>query len=554
MVEANIRIRESGVPNAEGLQLPTRSKFDINFMDAELEKCAYPDRQVTKFLKYGWPLRRKHVPANINSVVTNHKGATEYKKDIDNYLNLEISEGATIGPFSEIPFADSCISPLNSVPKSDDSRRVILDLSHPKNSERSVNAQVDNEFFQGEKILLTFPGVDDLVNIVKQKGRGCLLFKRDLKRAYRQIFIDPGDIHLLGYKWDNSFYFDCALPMGLNISAYICQRTTNALKAIAESHGCDCVFYLDDGAGAERPSDADIAFQILGLIIYLSGCEESVPKIFYPNTRMPFLGVLFDTLSCTLEITPERLAEIKTLIAKWENKRQATRNELESLIGKLSFVAACVRPGRVFLARIINALSGWPETPLEIPQEIRRDLWWWGEFISTYNGVSMMPWHEWCRPDAELTTDACLQGGGATFRGEHFACKFPDWILQSEPNINFLEFLVLIVAVKIWKSKLKGLRVVVHCDNLVTVFVVNTGRAKSRDLQRACRELAFQAATGEVEIRSQHISGAHNRVADWLSRYHCSAGAKKLFDDWNLFECSKEVIVSPELFRFNDKW
>ena len=29
--------------------------------------------------------------------------------------------------------------------------------------------------------------------VIKTKGKGCLLFKRDLKRAYRQICVDPKD-------------------------------------------------------------------------------------------------------------------------------------------------------------------------------------------------------------------------------------------------------------------------------------------------------------------------------------------------------------------------
>ena len=60
-----------------------------------------------------------------------------------------------------------------------------------------------------------------LVDLVVQCGRGCAMFKRDLKRAYRQIPIDPGDIHVLGYKWDNKLYFDTALPMGLKISCTV---------------------------------------------------------------------------------------------------------------------------------------------------------------------------------------------------------------------------------------------------------------------------------------------------------------------------------------------
>ena len=369
-------------------------------------------------------------------------------------------------------------------------------MSFPREKQTSVNSLVENEIFEGSPIEVKLPKVDDLVQIIKQKGRGCLLFKRDLKRAYRQIFIDPGDVHLFGFQWEGRTYLDCALPMGLSISAYICQRVTNAISFIAHTHGVDCVTYLDDVAGAEIPSQADAACQTLGSVFHECGVVEAHEKIHFPATRMPFVGILFDTEKLTLEITPERLSEIKRLLSSWLSKQQATRNELESLLGKLNFIAFCMRPGRIFLARLYNALSGWPARAIPIPPEIVRDIWWWFKFVSSYNGISMMPWQEFGEPDAELTTDACLLGGGATFQGEHISFRFPEHITRDNPNINFLEFITVIVAARVWKEKLRNKRLVIHCDNLVTVHVINTGRSKSRNLQRASCELVYHSATG----------------------------------------------------------
>ena len=106
--------------------------------------------------------------------------------------------GAILGPFTENPFQCSVfLSPLNSVPKKDSNeRRIILDLSYHSGS--SVNEFVSKDFYLGKKVTLTYPGVDDLVAILKTKGKGCLLFKRDLKRAYRQIGIDISDSSLVG--------------------------------------------------------------------------------------------------------------------------------------------------------------------------------------------------------------------------------------------------------------------------------------------------------------------------------------------------------------------
>jgi hypothetical protein len=62
-------------------------------------------------------------------------------------------------------------------------KRVILDLSFPAGN--SVNDLISKEFYLGNKINLTYPKVDNLVGIIKDKGTGCLVFKKDLKRAYK---------------------------------------------------------------------------------------------------------------------------------------------------------------------------------------------------------------------------------------------------------------------------------------------------------------------------------------------------------------------------------
>ena len=62
---------------------------------------------------------------------------------------------------------------------------------------------------------LTYPGVDKWVEIVKAKGKGCLLFNRDLRRAYRHIPIDLGDLSFVGYTFNGKLYFDKVLSMGL---------------------------------------------------------------------------------------------------------------------------------------------------------------------------------------------------------------------------------------------------------------------------------------------------------------------------------------------------
>ena len=77
--------------------------------------------------------------------------------------------------------------------------------------------------------------------MINDNGPGCLLYKFDLSRAYRQLHTDPGDIHLLGY------------IVGTELQrvaySYLLRRTTNAVSYLFHQIGHTILNYLDDFAG-----------------------------------------------------------------------------------------------------------------------------------------------------------------------------------------------------------------------------------------------------------------------------------------------------------------
>jgi hypothetical protein len=58
------------------------------------------------------------------------------------------------------------------------------------------------------------------------------------------------------------------------------------------------------------------------------------------------LGGLFESEKLTLEVTVERILKIS-----WFRKKKSSLKELQSLLGKLHFISACVRPGWIFVGR-----------------------------------------------------------------------------------------------------------------------------------------------------------------------------------------------------------
>ncbi len=190
----------------------------------------------------------------------NHKGAKDFPVELKQYFQKEIESNTVLGPFEKNPFRTGVlVSPLNTVPKKDSlERRVILDLSMPKG--RALNDTIPKDVYLGQKVTLVYPKVDDLVRSVQQKGVGALMFKLDLRKAYRQIFLDPGDYHKVGFTFQNKLMFDTVLSMGLRSAAHICQRVTNAISFIMRGIGLCLHNYLDDLMGIESRTWLNLPF------------------------------------------------------------------------------------------------------------------------------------------------------------------------------------------------------------------------------------------------------------------------------------------------------
>ena len=194
-IKANKIISDSGLPNYVGARIKLPSPFNFEFLEKHLHD--FKDKIVIQFLKYGFPLGHDGKTGST-LVPDNHVGATEFPVEMNRILKKELKVGSAIGPFEKSPFANARFSPLNSVPKKDsDQRRLILDLSFPQGN--SINDGIDKDTYEGIQEKLVLLSIDDLTSRIMQLGAGCRIFKIDLSRGYHQFFIDPGQIHFLGY-------------------------------------------------------------------------------------------------------------------------------------------------------------------------------------------------------------------------------------------------------------------------------------------------------------------------------------------------------------------
>ena len=319
--------------------------------------------------------------------------------------------------------------------KDETSRRVIVDLSWPEGI--SVNSGIDKDVYLGDDVSLTYPTIDTLTSIIISKGPGALMFKTDLSRAYKQLFVDPREIHMLAFKWKNCIYIDKTLPFGLRSAAYLCQRTTNMIRYILKQRDVDIVNYIDDLGGADTPEKASLSYQVLKQTLKEIGVVENEKKACAPSTQMVFLGTLLDSEKMEIRITDDRMFEIRSILPKWLQRKSASKRELQTLIGKLQFVGKCVKPSRIFISRILVLLRGLKHSryKVRLNTEFRKDIQWWINFMHVYNGVSMIKTCDWSKVDQIFTTDACLTGCGGMFGNQFFHRQFPEFVAQKNPSI-----------------------------------------------------------------------------------------------------------------------
>ena len=99
-------------------------------------------------------------------------------------------------------------------------------------------------------------------------------------------------------------------------------------------------------------------------------------------------------------------------------------------------------------------------------------------------------------------------------------------------KIAHLEMLNVVVALKVWGQQWANKCVKLFCDNQAVVEVLSAGRARDQVLATCARNVWFLTATYNIALMVSHIQGAHNNVADLLSRWENTEEHHKKLYQW----------------------
>ncbi|CAG2200279.1 unnamed protein product [Mytilus edulis] len=161
--------------------------------------------------------------------------------------------------------------------------------------------------------------------------------------------------------------------------------------------------------------------------------------------------------------------------------------------------------------------------------DIAQDILWWNNFISSFNGKSLILDQY---PVTSVATDACRSGAGGFFDNDWFyvnwQCDFP---FAENLHINELEALSVVFAARRWAKAWQNKRVLIFCDNVTTVSCLNKCSSRNATLMSYLRELFWLSASNNFHIKAVHIAGSQGSkemtaLDDIVLDFRCHAYAE----------------------------
>lgn len=366
-----------------------------------------------------------------------------------------------------------------------------------------------------------FQRVDDAAALM---WPGYYMAKVDLKSAYRSVPISEHSQQFTGLKWqfgDQTLYLrDTKLPFGSKLAPGHFHRLSQSVKRMMARKGYGSVVVYIDDFWLIAPTRAACQ-QAQSTLIYLLrklGFQISWGKCVDPTQCLTFLGIELDTINMCLRIPHSKLQQVRQEMLDFSTRRRATKRQLQSLCGKLGWLAAIVFGGRVFLRRVIDLITSIKHKTdrVRLSSDMRQDIHWWLMFMETFNGKSAVLDKS---PITTVFTDTCNAGCGGVYGADWFYCNWSlDWPSAQNLHINHKELLAIVMAATRWASYWSGKRLYIMSDNQAAVGMLNRGTSRHPFVMTALRWLFWLSATHGFHLTGRYIPGITNIAADSASR------------------------------------
>ena len=513
-----------------------------------------------------------------------------------------ISIGAVGGPFSDNSSEVTTVHPMGAVLKKatggkPPKTRLVIDATASELNEALT------------PVPFALPSVSDGVALVQANTR---LAKLDLADGFFHCSVHPDDRHHIGLRapagtvvspaaaarWGDAwrhrirqdgsgdasnllFRGNVAL-FGIKSSPFHFCKLTEMLQWIIRSMGGKTLAFVDDlilasvahrddaGRRCDRVAARSCEAWVVALrtLFNFFGFNEAVHKYEGPSRECEWLGLTLSSMTGRVTIPAGKATKLLALIHDFERRfrkptpgatagtsdARPTRHELQSLIGKLSFVSAAVQGGRCYLRRMYDTLPADVRAPIVLDDAFWLDLAFWPPAIRADTGATM-PQH-FPRPAIATISDASEEAGGFTVvhsygRERHTVAWGEGENLHSS---NWRELATIVRMLVKYADAWTGRRVVHATDNTTAVAAINHGTIRSTrgadDLMPLVREARACVAKHDIDFQAWHMAGT-TMVAegtDGLSRPRRGATPNFfLRDDVTEFVCAFHGLDRAEV-------
>ena len=296
---------------------------------------------------------------------------------------------------------------------------------------------------------------------------------------------------------DHQWYFfvDKCLPFGAAISCAHFQDFSNAVAHIVQIKiQRKIINYLDDFlfvAIMKIWCEQQIS-------VFIEVCDfikfpVSLEKTFWGETKLTFLGLLFDSNNRLVCVPWEKILRMIELIQQVLNnpKKKTTVHQMQKICGYLNFLGRAITPGRAFTRRLYSITSNKTKKDgtkinlnshhhVKLSSENILDLKLWLYFLHHLTAYSRLLADftiSQCAEQIRFFTDASKNpklGCGGWNETEWFMRQWhAEFIIRENPSIAFLELFGVAAGVLLWIKKYQNSQVVINCDNQSVVNMIN---------------------------------------------------------------------------------
>ena len=428
--------------------------------------------------------------------------------------------------------------------------------------------------------------LDQVTDAISKTVPECWMSKIDLSDAFLQLPIEASHCNYMGFRnLKGEFWRYRFSPFGIAAAPWLCQRFAYELKEYMNNKGlqhvaptlsdgtpnpaasydgfCCSASYIDDhhfvhppwlteGQAAEQLTSVQRSVQELGVII-------KPEKVEGPVKLIEFLGVVIDSVQCTVGISEGKNEKLQALIQEFLDNHSAGsaigRKSFAALIGKLQFYAPYLRGAQGCLADCYKsrddfeddatknksvkarwgkdvkvvissaALSSLQKILLLLETEKGKRYYhfegkglYWGDVSLASDDILDKQGNTSCGAYV-LTTDAAGHGGGYWGKDCRVQFRIPPASCAPHKSSNYRELYTIVRAVREQGPKMVGGRLLVRTDNAVGMYIIRKQASNDLELNELMSELSDLCREHELDLQVRHIIGKANHMADRLSRY-----------------------------------